>query len=111
MPIPPCYWRFHLPTIDKHGFISKSPTKLTKPPLSKHIPVLLGVDKKETSFIPDLVGINDTVISKEENFRYRLRQLFVVADNAPLDNIRRFYLRPFLPGEPQSYQDDFIDIG
>ncbi|VDI73205.1 Hypothetical predicted protein [Mytilus galloprovincialis] len=51
IPIPPLFIRAHLPTIDKIGFISKSPAELMKQPLPKHISVMLGVVKDEKIYI------------------------------------------------------------
>ncbi|CAC5378604.1 BCHE [Mytilus coruscus] len=117
LPIPPLFVRAHLPTIDKIGFISRSPRELMKQPLPKHISVLLGVVKDEVSFfmafyvnllkIP--IGINDGVITREEYFRFL--PLLVAANNATSASIAGYYLRPFLPEEPQSYLDVAIDIG
>ncbi|XP_063435181.1 cholinesterase-like [Mytilus trossulus] len=117
IPNPPLFIRFHLPTIDKCGFISKSPIELGEQPLPKHIPVLLGVVKDEVSFfmafyvnllkIP--IDINDGVITRDEYFR--LLPLAVAANNATYAKIAGHYLRPFLPDEPRSYLDVAINIG
>ncbi|CAG2197038.1 BCHE [Mytilus edulis] len=117
IPTPPLFIRAHLPTIDKIGFISKSPAELMKQPLPKHISVMLGVVKDEVSFfmafyvnllkIP--IDISDGVITRDEYFRFL--PLLFVASNATYANIGGNYLRPFLPDEPQSYLDVTIDIG
>ncbi|XP_071171057.1 cholinesterase-like [Mytilus edulis] len=104
IPNPPLFIRSHLPTIDKCGFISKSPIELGKQPLPKHIPVLLGVVKDE---VP--IDINDGVITRDEYFR--ILPLLVAANNATYAKIAGYYLRPFLPDEPRSYLDVSINIG
>ncbi|XP_063435970.1 acetylcholinesterase-like [Mytilus trossulus] len=109
MPVPPLFFRVHLPTTDKTGFICKSPTELMKQPLPKHIPVLLGVVKDEISFFLELIDVNGGNITRENYFRFI--SFYVVADHATINNIGQFYLRPTQPEAPESYLDVSIDIG